>query len=109
SIVFRALRDLVSTGRLDPAAVEFHYAGGDFAALTRQASAWGMEDVLVDHGRVPRREALALQAASDLVVVATWNTEKDQGIMTGKVFECFMMRRPVLGVVNGDKPESEFK
>lgn len=109
SVVFRALKDLIAGGRLDISAVEFHYAGGDSVALTRQAAAWGMEAILVDHGRVPRSEALALQAAADLVVVATWNTEKDQGIMTGKLFECFMMRRPVLGVINGDKAGSEFK
>ena len=109
SVVFRTLKDLISGGRLDATDVEFHYAGGDSVALTIQASACGLEAVLVDHGRVSRREALALQAAADLVVVATWNTKKDQGIMTGKLFECFMMRRPVLGVVNGDKAGSEFK
>ncbi len=109
SVVFRALKEIVARGVVSLPDLQFHYAGEDFAALRRLAAAWGMEDVLVDHGRVSRSKAMALQADADLVVVATWNTENDQGIMTGKLFECFMMRRPVLGVVNGDKPESEFK
>lgn len=109
TVVFRALRDLVEAGGVAAADLEFHYAGGDSDALRRQATIAGMEGILVDHGKVSRRRALSLQAEADVIVVATWNTEKDQGIMTGKLFECFMMRRPVLGVVNGDRAGSEFK
>jgi hypothetical protein len=91
------------------AGIEFQYAGSDLAALLRQTRETDLEGIVLDRGMISRRGALEMQRASDLVVVATWNTEADQGIMTGKLFECFMMRRPILGIVNGDKDDSEFK
>lgn len=108
SAVFAALRKLADGNEIDLSMVRFAYAGTDFPALVAQASAHGLEGILMDRGRLSRSAALALLDTSDVAVVATWNTPEEQGIMTGKLFECFMVRTPVLGVVNGSLAGSEF-
>jgi hypothetical protein len=108
SVVFSAVDSLVREGLADKNEIEFIYAGSDFEFLRSQASASGLQSILVNRGRISRMESLEVQDSSDIVIVATWNSEQDQGIMTGKVFECFLLRKPIIGVVGGDKPGSEF-
>lgn len=109
SVIFDALKDLLENGRIRANRLQFSYAGNDFRVLREQASRFGQQSILVDHGRVTRKEALGIQGMADIVVVSTWNTEQDQGVIPGKLFECFMLRKPILGVVGGEKPCSEFK
>lgn len=88
-------------------ALSIHYAGQEGAVFRAQASAHGLQDLVVDHGRINRKQSLGLQQAADVCVLATWNTPEDQGILTGKMFEYFLMRKPVLAIVNGTLAGSE--
>ena len=87
--------------------IQLHYAGGEGALFQSQAKEIGLEQCVVNHGRVTRERSLELQKYADIGVVVTWNSAKDEGILTGKVFESFMLRKPVLAVVNGDVAGSE--
>jgi len=58
-------------------------------------------------GYVARQDSLSIQNQSHLVVVNTWNTEKDQGVIPGKVYECFLLKKPTLAITNGTVPNSE--
>ena len=60
-----------------------------------------------DKGFVTRAESLRLQQISDVCLVSSWNTDKDKGIMTGKVFEYFTNLKPIVAVINGNRPGSE--
>jgi glycosyltransferase involved in cell wall biosynthesis len=104
---FRAARQALDTSGLDGCALELHYAGGEGELFTRQAAACGLEDNVVNHGRVSRAESLTLQESSDACLVTTWNSPEDKGILTGKVFEFFMLRKPVVAIVNGPLAGSE--
>jgi hypothetical protein len=68
-----------------------------------------MEEILADRGYVDRVASMRMQQEADLVVVVTWNTPEDVGVMPGKLFECFLMRKPVVGVVNGTLAGSEIR
>lgn len=107
--VFRALRQLVDQAVVCVDDLRFEYAGKEFGVLLRQAARAGMEPILVDRGYVDRTASMCMQRDSDLVVVGTWNTQEAQGVMPGKLFECFLMRKQVLGVVNGNRARSEMK
>lgn len=93
-----------SEGRL-----ALHYAGDEGAIFTAQARAHHLDRLVQDHGRVSRGTALWLQQQCDVCLLATWNTLEDQGILTGKLFEFFLMRKPVLAVVTGNLGNSEMK
>ena len=109
SPLLRLLSTLVEAGELAALRLELHYAGHEGAAFSRQAGACGLESFVIDHGRVSRGESLRLQTEADICLLVTWNTASDQGILSGKVFEYFLMRKPVLAIVNGDRAESEVK
>lgn len=108
-VIFSALSKLSQEGEIELDKIKIEYAGKDGQILLAQARKYKLESLVEDYGFVSKEKAIEIQAASDLVVVATWNTKKDQGILSGKVFECFLTRKTVVGVVNGTLPNSEFK
>lgn len=106
---FEALRDAIEKKIIPKDKIKFVYAGKEFGVLHRVAKKFNLTDILIDKGFVSREESIDLQANSDLIIVVTWNTKKDQGIMTGKLYECMLTEKPVIVVVNGNVPNSEIK
>lgn len=87
--------------------VELHYAGnaGDnLLALARQA---GVDDRVVNHGMLPREDALKLQEEADVLLVLSWNDKDSQGILTGKFAEYLPLRIPIVSLVSGDVAGAE--
>lgn len=109
SPLFKALSQLVGRGEAKRENMVFHYAGRNFAVLAAQAQKYGMGDILCDHGELERSECLELQRATRQLVFCSWNFKNCEGIMTGKVFEYMMMRRPIIGLVSGSLPHSEVR
>lgn len=107
SPLFMVLKELQAEGRLDTNNVSIIYAGTEAQVLTSQAKAYGLEDLIDDRGFVSRQESLNIQVSSDICLVSSWNSEKDKGIMTGKLFEYFTNNKMVIAVVNGTIPGSE--
>lgn len=107
SSLFRALRQLIDEGKVDQGLLVFTYAGNDFKALHRQAAKFGLEHVLVDKGYVSRVGALQLQAEASAIVVCTWNSNEEYGVIPGKLYEAFLLRKPILAITNGLKANSE--
>jgi len=106
SPLFRAIAALVARSDLPVDAVRLHYAGKNFDVLHAQAAACGQAALLVDHGFLPRAGALALQRDADLLLLLSWNYRDEQGVMTGKIYEYFLSKRPILALVRGDVPGS---
>jgi glycosyltransferase involved in cell wall biosynthesis len=106
---FAAVACAVKQGGFDRRGIELHYAGQEGGLFLQQAGRYCLAACVVDHGRVPRNESLALQQAADVCLLATWNSPEDRGILTGKMFEFFMLRKPVLAIVNGPFGNSESK
>jgi hypothetical protein len=108
-IVFKAIRELIDENTMLEQNIEFFYAGKEYQIILNQASKYALSAIMADKGSVSRNESLSIQLSSDLFTVVTWNTENDQGIITGKLFEGFLTKKNILGVVNGTVPNSEFK
>ena len=89
--------------------IRIDYAGRDSEILKTQASRFGLEEIIVDHGYLTSTEVAKLQEQSDLFLVLSWNTQKDQGILTGKFYEALQHRKPIVALVGGDLPNSELK
>ena len=105
--VFAAVRKLADEGVCDRSRFRFHYAGQQGAAFVEQAARYGLAAQTEDHGMLPRTDSLALQRASDALIMATWNTAARRGVITGKLLEYMMADRPVLCCVSGEVPHSE--
>lgn len=107
SIIFKLLRELIDESEIDICKIKFLYAGQEFETLKQQAADFNLEEILVNYGYVSREESISIQTLSNLIVVNTWNTEKDQGVIPGKVYECFLLKKPTLAITNGTLPKSE--
>lgn len=79
-----------------------HYYGdsGHEGHIRGEADRFDLNDRIVFHGRVPRREALSAVKGASLSVVITsvaeQETLEDNGIVTGKIFEAIGLATPVL-------------
>lgn len=109
TLLFEALNELISERKIEQDDIRIQYAGSQYKWLLAQARNYKMESVLVNYGIIPRPESIALQAQSDAILVATWNedTVDGKGIITGKVYESILVKKPVLAIVCGSCPDSE--
>jgi glycosyltransferase involved in cell wall biosynthesis len=78
----------------------FHYYGVQEDYVRQQAADYGLNDRIVLHGRVPRREALSAIKGANLALVISSIYEQspliDKGIIPGKIFEAIGLGTPVL-------------
>ena len=109
SIIFKTMRNLIDEEIIEEENLIFNYAGNEFDVLNEQAKRFNLSSILVNKGFITREESIKMQSDSDLIIIVTWNTEIDKGIMTGKFYECLLTNKMILGVVNGTVPNSEIK
>lgn len=81
---------------------KFHYYGDHAESVGGAAVQLGIKEHVVIHGCVSRAEALSAQkGASVVVVIASVGEEQslsDKGIVTGKIFDCFALGRPIMAI-----------
>lgn len=109
SSLFHTLFNLITAEKVSRSNIEIHYAGLDFHLLWIMAEKYGLEDLIINHGFMLRDEALQLTSRGDIALLASWNTEKSQGVITGKVYELFMLKKMILCFISGSIPNSELK
>jgi hypothetical protein len=109
SPLFNVLRELVNNESINLNDIEFNYAGSDFKVLEQQAVKYELHSILVNHGVLPREKSIQLQISSKFLVLSTWNSDVEEGVLTGKFFEYMLMNKPIIGLINGNKSESETK
>lgn len=107
--LFKIIYELSAENRLERERIGIIYAGEQFRILKKQAEKYGLEQLLENRGNVTRKEALEIQKQSDILCALTWNNIGNDNILTGKVLEYFMMHKPILALVSGNKPESMIK
>lgn len=82
--------------------VKVLFYGRSHSSAARLASRLDVGDSVEFRDPVSHREALALQCASDVTLLLTWNDPRDLGVYTSKLFEYLGARRPIL-VVGSDQ------
>lgn len=109
TLLFQGIAELIAEGQVKANDFRFEYAGVAvcFRRLVQDAGQYGLENILVDRGYVPHIKALELQKNSDALLLLTWNTIKETGIMTGKFLEYIGVNRPILALITGDNKASE--
>lgn len=107
AVFFKALSELCNSGEIEKRNIKFLYAGTDYTALCTQARQYDCEEILQNVGKLSRQDCLKLQNEAECLLLATWNTRKEQGIFTGKFLEYMMMEKPIIATIVGDVPNSE--
>lgn len=107
TIIFEALSQLVNEKSILIDDINFYYAGSDYSILKQMAERFKMERILINKGSISRSEAIKLQENCDILIVATWNTIEEKGILSGKFFEYLGANKPIISIVDGNVPNAE--
>ena len=67
----------------------------------------GLSEFVVNYGRVPHKEAIQMQYASDVFLLLTWNTPMNKEIMTGKIYEYMLIQKPIISIICGNLANGE--
>lgn len=108
SMLFEALNSLLEEKLIDKKKFSFFYAGPDSNDFVKQLSQYDiLKDVCKDLGYIDKSSVSELQKRSDILVVLTWNTLTDKGILTGKFLEYLQVFRPIISLTSGNVPNGE--
>lgn len=110
SILFECIKELSNEELIDINNIEFHFAGREsaFQIFYNQAKQQNLERYCINHGRVPRIEALRLQEESHLLLAVVWDYEVEPaGTISGKLLEYMSAKRPIVIIINSDYKENE--
>lgn len=105
SALFQALSRLDTSGGAVP--IEVHYAGRSANSFREMAATEGLEGLIINHGVVPREEALHLQQEADILLALGWNEPTNRGVLSGKFPEYLGANKPIISIVMGSLPNSE--
>lgn len=92
SLLFRALRELIDSGALDPTRVKVRFFGQSKYWIDREIGRYKLEAVVHQYGRVSRELVLTKERESQVLLLVTWG----EGNYTGKLFEYLAAKRPIL-------------
>ena len=107
--LFKAIKELDQEGLIKKENIVFDYAGSEFQVLQSQAKQHSVDDIVVNHNRLPRKECLELQFSSSILVLSTWNNKGEEGVFPGKFLEYMLIGKPIIAVVDGGLANSEVK
>lgn len=82
---------------------ELIYLGNDVNIVDKWIKTYNAYDYVKKVGFVDRTTVLNYLYRADVLVMATWNYENEKGILTGKIFEYLMFRKPILCFISGNK------
>jgi hypothetical protein len=104
-LLLEVLSDLISSKEVRSDKIRVTYAGKDSAVWHDKMLGIGLSEILDDRGLVSRKEALNIQQKSSINLLLTYSSDKLKGNITGKLFEYFNARRPVLVMINGPQDQ----
>jgi len=82
--------------------IKIDYAGNQFIDFKSKFSPL-LNNNIINHGFISRKDSLMHQQTSNMNLLLSWNSNGDEGVFTGKVFELLNANRPVTAIISGDK------
>lgn len=107
--IFNAINELDKEGFCNKTDFEINYAGNDIDILYDQARAYNCEGIINNYGFITRDASIRLQLNSDVLLHATWYTNKNEDVISGKIFEYMLMHKPIISTVVGSYSNSKIK
>jgi glycosyltransferase involved in cell wall biosynthesis len=96
--LFAVIQELLREGRIARNDLQIRFFGPPEAWLYLLVEQYRLTGVVEICGEVPRTEALQRQAESQILLLLGWSDLRETGQHTGKLFEYFGTRRPILAV-----------
>jgi len=96
--LLEVLGELLQANIIPRQRVRIRFYGPIEPWLYTQVQQHRLDDVVEIHATVGREQVLKRQAESQLLLLLGWNDPKDEGQHTGKIFEYFGAKRPILAI-----------
>lgn len=96
--LFEVIQELIKEGFVDREQVRIRFYGPIEPWLQPLVERYDLREVVELHGSVGRNEALQRQQESQILLLLGWANPQENGQHTGKLFEYFGSRRPILAV-----------
>lgn len=93
-----ALKSLINEGLMQSDELTVNFYGDWKTRLDGAIRERGLEEMIIQHGVIPRKEVLKKQRQSQLLLLLDWNDPKESGVCPGKLYEYLAARRPILSV-----------
>ncbi len=97
SYLFEAIRQLEDENKLDSSKISIEFYG-DSISLEEIAKRYGLLDIVHIGGKIAHEEVLKKQLNSDVLLLISWNNEKEKMFIPGKIYEYFALKKPVLSI-----------
>jgi len=97
-----ALQDLITNGKINPEDVEVRFYGHMQKWLEKEITQYGLSNCVKQYGFVPQHIANKKQRESQLLLLLDWDDPQEKGTYTGKIYEYFGARRPILATGGTD-------
>ena len=97
SYLFEAIRQLEDENKLDSSKISIEFYG-DSTDLEEIAKRYGLLDILHIGGKRAHEEVLKKQLDSDVLLLISWDNEKEKMFIPGKIYEYFALKKPVLSI-----------
>ena len=95
--LFEAIRQLEDENKLDPSKISIEFYG-DSTGLEDIANRYGLLDIVHIGGKIAHEEVLKKQLDSDVLLLISWDNEKEKMFIPGKIYEYFALKKPVLSI-----------
>jgi len=109
SVIFKAIKELIDEGIIDPFKIHIIYAGQSKSTFLLQVNKFDLAECTTSFDFIEREKSLNIQLESSILLLASWNTSNSSGVVTGKFLEYMMMGKPILCTISGEKPNSLLK
>jgi len=103
-ILFRAIRELISEGRIQESEIEVLFFGSYMADLDDMIKSYSLQSVARYVGNVSLFDAYRIQRSASALLFLGESSPHAKGIVTGKLFEYLHCDAPILAV--GISPDS---
>lgn len=100
-LLFKAIRELIDESFIEEESIRFIHAGKDISYWRSESLKYKLNNIIINKGLVPRKEAIEIQRSSDINVLLSWASKELKGIVTGKIYEYLAARKPILTIING--------
>lgn len=98
SLLFRALKDLISEGFIQKSELEIDFYGRELNEAKRISYKMNMGENVCFHGMVPYKESIQKQLKANILPLLEWSDKRVKGVYTGKIFEYLGAKKPILAI-----------
>lgn len=98
SLLFEALSQLIKEKKVLPDDIEVNFYGPREDWMAAEIEKYGLEEVVIEHGFIPREDSFRVQRQSHLLLLLLWDNVSEVGVYTGKVFEYLAAKRPIIAI-----------